>query len=290
MTKSVVWNYCVDCGHDTNHSVEGNHRVTHDADAYHCAIEHSVVKCMGCNSVSFRKVFYDYENAYPEENNEWIVPEEVETYPRANKGNLEVWHLPDVVASIYQETCDAYRDGALTLAGIGFRATIEAICNDQNITGKELSVRINNLASKGLISKKDSARLHSIRFMGNDAAHDIKKPSLKSLQAALVIVEHLITTVYILDKEYAGNLDSIIEDYPRFEALLDAKLKDFKSGDEYPLVKYLGKDIRLISGSTKSIEAALNARIGKGEYPKLKFGKEDTYLGSKEKLRHYIVV
>ncbi|WP_140386550.1 DUF4145 domain-containing protein, partial [Vibrio parahaemolyticus] len=68
------------------------------------------------------------------------------------------------------------RDEAYTLAGIGFRATIEAVCNDQSIQGKELSTRINNLASNGLISKKDSTRLHSIRFLGNDAAHDIKVP------------------------------------------------------------------------------------------------------------------
>jgi hypothetical protein len=252
-------------------------------------VEHSVVKCRGCNTVSFRQVFHDYEGAYPGENDEWVVPTEVETYPKAKTGNLKATHLPDIVASIYQETCDAYRDGALTLAGIGFRATIEAICNDQGILGKELSTRINNLASKGLISKKDSTRLHSIRFMGNDAAHDIKKPSQKTLQAALVIVEHLITTVYIIDRESEGKLDAVIEEYSKFEELLDKKLKDFAVGEEHPLPKFLGKDTRLISGSTKKIEDTLNTKIGKGEYLKLKFGKKEKYLDSKEELQHYVV-
>lgn len=290
MTKKTVWNYCIKCKQNTNHDIEGTHQEEHDPDGYHCMVEHSVVKCRGCNTVSFRQVFHDYEGAYPDYNDEWIVPRDIETFPKAQTGNLDTKHLPEIVESIYQETCNAYRDGALTLAGIGFRATIEAICNDQGITGKELSTRINNLASKGLTSKKDSTRLHSIRFMGNDAAHDIKKPSQKSLQAALIIVEHLITTVYIIDRKSAGKLDAIIEDYSKFEALLDEKLKEFSAGDEYPLPKFLGKDTRLISGSTKDIEKTLNARIGKGEYTKLKFGKQDKYLDSKDQLQHYIVV
>lgn len=290
MATHSTLNYCIRCKQDTNHDIEGTHREEHDPDEYHCMIEHSVVKCRGCNTVSFVRIFHDYEGAYPEFNNEWVVPRDVETYPKAKAGNLNTTHMPEIVESIYQETCNAYRDGALTLAGIGFRATIEAICNDQGVTGKELSTRINNLASKGLISKKDSTRLHSIRFMGNDAAHEIIKPSEKSLQAALVIVEHLITTVYILDRESEGKLDAIIEDYSKFEGLLDRKLEKFASNDEYPLPQFLGKDMRLISGSAKSIESMLNARIGKGEYKKLKFGKKEKYLDSKEELQHYIVV
>ena len=248
------------------------------------------MKCCGCGRVTFRREYHDLDGAYPDEHNEWTVPSEIETYPKACAGNIEIKHLPSIVESIYTETCDAYRDGALTLAGIGFRATVEAICNDQGITGKELSTRINNLASKGLISKKDSTRLHSIRFMGNDAAHDIKKPSKKSLRAALIIVEHLITTVYIIDQESAGKLDAIIEEYSKFEVLLDKKLEEFSTGDEFPLPKFLGKDMRLISGSTKDIEKSLDTRIGKGEYKKLKFGKKDNYLSSKDILQHYIVV
>ena len=210
-------------------------------------------------------------------------------FPKQNKGNISTFHLPNIVERIYDETCDAYRDGARTLAGIGFRATIEAICNDQNIKGKELSTRINNLASNGLISKKDSVRLHSIRFLGNDAAHDIKTPKKSALEAALIIVEHLITTVYIIDSESEGQLDKVIQEYENFENLLSSKLIDFQSGDEYPLQKYLAKDIRLLTGSIKALEKRLQAEIGKNEFTKLKLGKKEKYLDSKEELRHYIV-
>lgn len=288
MTKNIVKNHCNSCQQKTSHDIEGMHSERGD-EHYHCLTEHAIVKCRGCGEVSFRRAFHDYESAYPTDHDEWEVPVDIESYPKASKGNIDTKYLPEVVESIYSETCNAYRDGALTLAGIGFRATIEAICNDQNIFGKELSTRINSLASKGLISKKDSVRLHSIRFMGNDAAHDIKKPSAKSLNAALIIVEHLLTTVYILDKEAAGKLDSMIEDYAKFEELLLKKLVEFTVGDEYPIQKFLGKDVRRISGATRSLEKQLDANIGKGQLTQLIFGKKAKFLESKEELQHYIV-
>lgn len=292
MTKEIIKNYCTSCEQSTSHDVEGSHKHTVSPDEYHCMIEHAVVKCRGCDTVSFRKVIHDYEAAFPDEFGDWDHPIDVENYPRKQLGNIDTAHLPEIVESIYSETCAAYRDEALTLAGIGFRATIEAICNDQKIVGKELSTRINNLASKGLISKKDSKRLHSIRFLGNDAAHDIKKPTKSSLKAALIIVEHLLTTVYIIDKESKGKLETIIEEeeYSRFEDLLIEKLADFSPGDEYPIQKFLEKDYRRISGHAKSICKLLDTKIGKSEFARLVFGKKAKFQESKEELQHYIVI
>ena len=210
MAHQDVKNYCRRCNRTTWHSIEGLHQFTTDPEEYNCMIEHSIVKCKGCEGVTFRLTEYDYEQVYPTEDNEWEVPISIDNYPKANVCTIETHYLPQVVRKIYSETCNAYKEGAKTLAGIGFRATIEAICNDQDIKGKELSNRINNLALKGLISQKDSTRLHSIRFLGNDAAHDIKTPNSRSLDAALIIVEHLLTTVYILDKETKGNLEELI--------------------------------------------------------------------------------
>ncbi|WEJ21680.1 DUF4145 domain-containing protein [Pseudomonas sp. SD17-1] len=291
-TKSAptVWNHCDSCNRKTNHHVEGKHLYQSNSHYdYHYGVEHSIVKCRGCNCVSFRVVEYDYEGAYPDENEDWIVPESVEIFPGPSKSKLDIRHVPDTVGNIFNESCQAFSSGSYTLAGIGFRATIEAICNDLNISGKELSTRINLLSSRGFISKKDSMRLHSIRFMGNDAAHDVKKPSITSLQAALTIVEHLLTTVYILEKESSGKLESIIDDYANFEKLLNEKLSTCVTGDEIPLAKILGKDVRLISGSSKIIEDELHRRIGKKEYTKLSFGKVEKYAGSKDKLQHYII-
>lgn len=287
---AAVKNPCGSCDQRTNHEVVGQHTFSSDPDEYHYMEEHAVVKCMGCGRVSFRVAYHDYESAFPVGDDDWEVPISIETYPKVHRSEVDLRHLPGVVDRIYSETCAAYRDRAFTLAGIGFRATIEAICNDQGIAGKELSTRINNLASKGLISKKDSTRLHAIRFLGNDAAHDIKTPSESSLAAAQTIVDHLLTTVYVLDQTSKGGLEFVIEEYPNFEKLLLKKLEDFNAGDEFPIAKFLGKEMRLISGSSKQLEKMLGAEIGKGNFARLTFGVKATFQNSKEELQHYVVV
>jgi hypothetical protein len=182
-----VKSFCRNCRQDTFHKQEGLHRAHGDPDVYSYLVEYTIISCLGCETVSFRKEFHDHEQSYPTGDNEWENPITVDYYPKLDKGNIETPYLPDIVANIYNETCAAFREDALTLAGIGFRATIEAICNDQGIAGRELSTRIGNLSIKGLISKKDANRLHSIRFLGNDAAHEIKRPSAESIQGSLRI-------------------------------------------------------------------------------------------------------
>lgn len=282
-------NHCNTCRRVTYHTVEGQHDKdsTDEHDQY--MVSHKIVKCRGCKTVSFRREYHDYNNAFQDEQGEWDYPLDVNIYPMATKGSLTKYHLPDLVDEIYTEACAAYGQNSLILAGVGLRATIEAICNDQNITGKELSTRINNLVSKGLISKKDSLRLHAIRFLGNDAAHEITKPSNKQLRAALTIVEHLLTTVYILDGESKGALISVIEDYPVFEETLIEHVRKLEQNDEYPLVKILGRDYRRLNGSTKPLENELDKRIGTGEFTLLKFGKKEKFENSPSELQHYIV-
>lgn len=289
MSSEQIKNYCGNCNRETNHKIIGKHDDTTDPDIYHCMIQHAVVQCKGCDHVSFRKAFHDYEAGYPGDDGEWDHPVDIEVFPKVKKGNLDLSDAPEIVQSIYNESCSAFADEAYTLAGIGFRATIEAICNHQSIKGQELSTRINNLASSGLISKKDSTRLHSIRFLGNDAAHDVKKPNIKSLEAALTIIEHLLTTIYLLDSSTKGKLEEVIEEYQRFEALLLEKITIFASGDEYPIQKFLGKDMRLLNGSTKKLEQQLIANIANGSIANISIGKKEVFMGSQNPLQHYIV-
>lgn len=286
MASKALKNQCSKCKVKTNHTIHSEHKEEGDPSEYHYVFRHQIVKCNGCDTLSFRRIYIDYESAWPSGEGDWEVPTDIDIYPPISVANIDGHYLPTIVGSIYSETCDAYAQGSLTLAGIGLRTTIEAICNEQEIPGKELSTRITNLASKGLISKKDSTRLHAIRFMGNDAAHDIKKPSRKHLDAALIIVEHLLTTVYILDQEARG-LDGVVEEYEVFEKLLTQKLIGFRVGDSFPISKYLGKDIRKISGSAKKFEDDLNCRIGKKEYNYLSMGVRSKFQGSKDELQHY---
>jgi hypothetical protein len=253
---------------------------------------HEVVQCRGCKTISFRKVVIDYENAYPIDDDEWEVPKDVSYYPSVLKGHRQledIENIPSLVKDIYAQAVHAIRDELNILAGIGLRATIEAICNEQKIVGRTLDKRIDGLTKGGLISQKDAERLHAIRFLGNDAAHEIQAVEPKNLLIALRIIEHLLVNIYILDSEADGKLDTIIKTPEMFLDTLNKKLFSLAKGDEVPLAKIFGKDVRRFHGYLSAHETHLLDAIATGTYTKLTTGKVDHFVGSRDKLQHFVV-
>lgn len=288
--QKTTWTPCALCDRDTIHTIL--HSETESEYEYRVDISYEIAECCGCKNKSFRKVIYYIEEAYQTEENEWEVPEDVYTYPSILKGHKslkEISLAPSIVQEIYKQSISAIKEGSDILAGIGLRATIESICNEQNIKGRTLENRIDNLAKGGLISVKDSERLHAIRFMGNDAAHEITATDQKSLIIALRIIEHLIINLYILDQAAEGLLQTIIKTYDQFKTFLDKKISSFPAGEELTLGRILGKDARRFHGYLKSHEQALIAEITTGSYKSLALGKYDTTSSAKEKFQHYIV-
>jgi len=275
MSDTKVWSHCNNCNKKTNHEVIYKHEVP-GPEEYHCRTDYSIVKCMGCDRVSFRYLFNDFEEAFQTgpDHDDWDYPVEEKTYPLEihNSGIDDLSYVPEIVQDIYNETLSALKEQALTLAGLGFRATIEAICNDQNIPGRNLETRITNLWKAGLISKKDSERLHSIRFLGNDAAHDIKTPSKRSIATAQKIIEHMIVTVYILPKEASRTLETVIDDFEQFKTLLKEQLEQYELGDERTIAAFLGKDRRRLLNKLPEFERQLHQEISSNQCNYLTIG------------------
>ncbi len=291
MSKEPFYCPCVKCKRNTRHLVL-EEVADHGDEEYQFTKLSSIIECQGCEEKGFRTVFRDIENTYPVGDDEWVTPEDIEYYPKYNPEHVDLEstrNIPEIVGEIYAESMLAVQAGALTLAGLGLRGTIEAVCNERSITGRNLEVRIGRLATQGLISAKDAERLHAIRFLGNDAAHDIKKPSDMQISVALKIINHLIQSVYLLEAEMHRRLDTIISDPDEFELLLGKHIKDFTTGDEFPLAKYLGKDMRRLGQGTALLEAHLIASINAGTYTNLKIGKLAKYANSKSDMQHFII-
>jgi hypothetical protein len=200
----------------------------------------------------------------------------VDNFPKFIPGHYalsETYHLPKLVRQVYLQTIRAIQENAGILASLGLRGTIEAICNDRNIPGANLEVRITRLASQGLISRRDAERLHGIRFLGNDAAHKIMEPTKGQISVALKITEHALNTIYILDKEAEGALETAISDYDRFIEMLNGCLAQFNPGDELPLGKLLGHNLRRVREALPELEKRLVADIGSGLFTKLALGQ-----------------
>jgi len=291
-SPSETYSPCASCDRDTWHEVLYRHLDSEFEYEHRMDTTYKMLKCRGCKTPSFQKVIFDIGSAYPISDNEWEVPEEIFNYPRVLSGHNklgDLWDVPKLVREIYTQSLNAIRDESNILAGIGLRATVEAICNNQTIQGRTLDKRIDGLAKTGLISQRDAERLHAIRFLGNDAAHEIRSSTESNLITALRIIEHLLLTLYVLDGADGGGLDTIIRSPVKFLELLNEKLETFRSGEEIPLAKIYGKDIRRLHGYATNHETFLITEINNSNYTKLLLGKVDNYAGSKEKHQHFVV-
>lgn len=268
MPKIELWSDCRECKRKTKHSIFGSKSITSPPEYYHSETKYLLIECNGCETISFRKEFHDYEEYYQIGPDEYEHPISVEIFPHYINDHMHIDSLndvPDIVSSIYEESLLAIQEGAFTLAGLGLRATIEAICNDKEIKGKNLQVRINTMNRSGLISKSDADRLHAIRFMGNDAAHEIKKTKKKSVLIALKIIEHVILSVYVLEKEVNKHLEKPITSIVEALPILIKNIYDMEENSTFTLSKWLGNSKRRILENYEEIEANLIEKVEQNE-------------------------
>lgn len=85
-----------------------------------------------------------------------------------------------------------------TFEGLGLRALVETICKDKNAIGSNLEKRIDDLVRLNILTQDADEILHSLRIMGNTAAHEVMPLDQQDALVALEIVEHLLRGVYIL--------------------------------------------------------------------------------------------
>lgn len=193
MTK-IVLTYCSECDGDKNHKK----LFSKTAKGYSKGTEEfSVVECMGCNSISFLQIIKQSKRSkaihfnYPDDGN-------------ANPGyynflsERHVAIFPKTIRKLYDELIPAFEAGSTILLGMGLRALVEAICIDQSITGSNLLKKIEKLHHEGHISKSELPILDKLRIIGNDSAHKMKSLSMYKLELATGIVNHVLTSIYIL--------------------------------------------------------------------------------------------
>lgn len=249
------------------------HRQKSEQDADYWWMEYyRMVKCCGCDHVSFdREVLEESNVEYDQDGIETITPIHY-SYP-VPEGKMKcveyTWNFPSEVYPIYNETITALNEKCHRLAAVGFRAIIEAICNNKNIKAKNLEAKINGLKKAGLITEADRNRLHSVRFLGNDAAHQMIGPPMESLLLVLEIVNGLLTNLYIIEDKLYGKLECPIKDINDFMKLLDQGLASRSVGEVDIMRKLLPVNRRLIREDLKRFEMELQQKINSGEYSKL---------------------
>jgi len=61
---------------------------------------------------------------------------------------------------------------------------------------KDLEGKISGLHDKGVLTKKHADILHNLRFLGNEAVHELDQPSTNELALALDIIHHILDALY----------------------------------------------------------------------------------------------
>lgn len=281
--QAIEWYLCYSCQRETKHSVLHKESRSHDYEPYHQIYQ--IAECLGCGHMAL--VYKDVDgysfikNIYGEL--EYSV--DIDIYPKQINPIEDYHFLPNKVENIYKETLVAIREKTFVLAGIGLRATLEAVCNDQDIKGDKLEEMIPKLQQTGALSEKDIDRLHSIRFLGNDAAHRLERYSAEKIDVALKIVEHLLNSIYIFSRKVDEKLPSIIDRYENFMSLFQVALTSCSESGRYSLKKLFGEHHyqRIAKNCKKEFEKKLSDEIKQNKFPNVKMVEAENQAGNQVK-------
>lgn len=264
--------YCSCCKHKTHHIILGRQKEYYPTDDIWGYQEFQIVKCLGCDHVSFQlEICDETDETYDEYGNTVYISRYI-SYPDnglKEAESLDFYHtIPEDLNAIYRESLRAYKAGSYRLTAAGFRATIEALCTDKEIAGKNLESKINKLCQKGIITRKDRDRLHAIRFIGNDSIHSIKTPNLQHLELVLEIINAVIYNLYVLDNK-ALALESPISTFEELRKIIDESLKTKTLNQVYSFNNLVDGNRRVLKDDRKNLETLLCDNINNGAYDRL---------------------
>lgn len=227
--------FCLLCNRKTNHGIIAHHsEEERHPDELNYQEDFYISVCLGCDEVNFTRIYHDQTmvrfNPYEQEYENF---EDIHVYPPEPISNVEVEeifnphkgkkfnNLPEVIKTLYKEVVKAYNSNLFLLSAIGMRMIIEGIVKDLEIKdgfiiddetgvkkvngeGKEvrsskLVGQINGMIEKGVIVQNQSRILHQIRSLGNQTAHELKKPSGRTISTGIEIIESILEMIYELD-------------------------------------------------------------------------------------------
>ena len=274
--------YCRECRRKTNHKSLHKENKTINTEDFYSTESFSIIQCLGCDSMSFLKIYSDeYMMVIDEYTGEPVFYDDEEIFPKYIAGGIEIikntYYLPKKVHNIYQETVEALKNDLYILAAGGLRTIIEAICNELKIKEANISKRIDELLNKGHLTKAQVKRLHSIRFLGNDALHEVDTPEKEVVYGLFDIINHLLQDLFLQDKKMQNNKYKVIDNYIDFKKVLLSQISDDVIGKEYELKNIFKRFYRLIEEDCLGdLIKKLNAEIKDGKIKFLEIVDEST--------------
>lgn len=242
--------FCRSCLQETNHTelysknINSNNQDAWSDDFY------AIIECKGCETISFLKIYVDSNIAYHDDDGHLFHFRDRDIYPFSLRPPFKAvnnYHLlPYSVKRIYEETIQSIISKSYLLSSIGLRMIIEAAYKhlESKKKAENLVDKIDNLTLLGHLTSKDAKGLHAIRFIGNDAAHELTNPEENELSIALEIINNLLYSLF-LNEISLSKLETLINDYEVFIIHLRKVITLEMVGNLYTLSELLGKTKRL---------------------------------------------
>lgn len=199
------WVYCNRCRGDTRHECvwkSSRDEADLDEDGSPNFVEWQIFvgwRCLGCDSVALEE---RYSNSAMSDENGYVWSSSF--HPERSRHKVRPKHfssLPEKLANIYRESLKAFNTEAQVLAATGLRALIEGVCKDKKVAGANLEKKIDGLSR--ILPQSIVKNLHSLRFMGNTATHELASPPAYDLRLAIEVCEDLLNYLYELDYKTA---------------------------------------------------------------------------------------
>lgn len=220
----IVQVYCLTCKRSTRHVVNVSYykwgAETNKREGWHIdwSNDYQVVECQGCETMSFRELEY-----FSEAQDFDSDGSSVRVYPlrNAQAQSARPYHnVPTNLRRIYNESVDCFNNDSPILCAAGLRALVEGICAQQGIADGPVQVsakgggtqivrrdnlegRIAGLQEKGLLTQSSAETLHEHRYLGNEAIHELARPTVDELKLAIEILEHVLEQLYELPEKAA---------------------------------------------------------------------------------------
>lgn len=244
-----------------------------------------VVRCCGCENVSFNIESESSENIRLGEYGEEEYYSEFKSYP-IDEGDVHpsnIYDMPLRVSNAFRESVIALNNKCYLLATIGFRTTVEAFCREQGINGS-LVAMINEMNKKGLITNYDKTRLHILRQCGNDSTHEMTSLGHEQLLAAFEVIQNILNSNYTITQKFKKILEYKLQSVRDLIEHIDNNLDDHQIGEVLYLRGFLQPDCRYSKYELDKYELELINMIDTGTYDKLiKEGLPED--GSKQKYK-----
>lgn len=186
---------CAECARETSHHVRGeSRRGAGGEDELSWSETTYFLECAGCGSTSIQKVYWDdnYDRAYDDP--------DVKLYPAAlSRPKPEwLWQVDSKFRLLFEEVYVGLGAGTVALPVMGARAILDVVIQDRVGDQGGFAAGLDALVARGLVSQHDRGILDAAVEAGNAAAHRGFFPTKDDSRRVIEIVEHLVSSLYVL--------------------------------------------------------------------------------------------